>query len=203
MPASWRRMPVPLSKGDHEDLAPGDHILIARMASGDENALRMLCDRYGDMLFSLSWRMLYPVRADAEDAVQETLIRTWQNAASWRPDGGASVKTWLSRIASRVCVDALRRRGRARWADGLELVADSRAGAQENIEKSDTGMVVVRSLQTLPERQRLALVLFHYEGLDMAAVADIMDTTPKGVEGLLGRAREGLRRDLEKYKGVL
>ena len=179
---------------------PCDEDLIARIAAGDQRAFRALADRYAGLLFSIARRMGF--RADgAEDIVQETWLRVWRHAGRWSPKGGASVKTWLCRIAGNLCIDALRKK---RHEAGAEIpdVADGAPGAQAGLESRQTALIVAGALQSLPGRQRAALVMFHYEEFSVAEIAAALDTTVKGVEGLLSRARKELRVTLEKQEGV-
>jgi RNA polymerase sigma-70 factor, ECF subfamily len=134
--------------------------------------------------------------------VQETLLRLWQKAADYDAQRGASVKTWICRIATNLCIDERRKSGREYHGEAPEK-ADPAQGAQAAMEDRQTGQIVGRVLQDLPERQRSALVLFHYEGLSVKEIAHALKTTPKGAERLLDRSRQALRRGLEEFKGVL
>lgn len=153
--------------------------------------------------------------ADAEDAVQETIVRAWRNLD--RFEGRASVRTWLYRIATNVCIDALsdgsRRmrpmeegspgsvehhletRDRTHW---LEPIADERvlpsdanpfelAALRQSIR-----LAFVAALQHLPPRQRAALLLTEVLGWSVAEVAECIDTTVPAVNSALQRARATL-----------
>ncbi|MCD8562516.1 MAG: sigma-70 family RNA polymerase sigma factor [Alphaproteobacteria bacterium] len=84
-----------------------DYALIRRIAAGDEAAFEMLFGRLAPDVFKLSYAMLLDRQA-AEDAVQESFIKLWNHAGSWRPE--ASVKTWLMTIVRNVCLDILRKK---------------------------------------------------------------------------------------------
>ncbi len=178
-----------------------DAELIAKVAAGDEASFRALTERYTGLIFSVAYRISYN-RSAAEDAVQETLLRLWQKAGDYDAARGASVKTWLCRIATNLIIDERRKSGREYHGEVPEK-ADPAEGAQAVMEGRQTGQIVGRVLQDLPERQRSALVLFHYEGLSVKEIAEVLKTTPKGAERLLDRSRQALRRGLEEYKGVL
>ncbi|HTK86009.1 MAG TPA: sigma-70 family RNA polymerase sigma factor [Patescibacteria group bacterium] len=185
-----------------EETAGGsDEDLVARIAAGDERAFRDFAERYTGLIFSVAWRMSRS-RAAAEDIVQETLLRLWQKAGDYDVKRGASVKTWLCRIATNLCIDEKRKGGRE-YGGELPETADPSEGAQKTMETKETGEIVGRVMQELPERQRSALILFHYEGMSVKEIAEVLQTTPKGAERLLDRSRQALRRGLEVYKGVL
>lgn len=178
-----------------------DEVLMAQIAGGDKQAFQMLAQRHMNLLYSVAFRM-YPQRADAEEIVQEALLRLWSKAHLWRAGTGAAVSTWIYRLAYNLCIDHKRR-------SALQTVAldetqeDSGHGPDVTLQQNQTGEIVKRALQALPERQRAALVLCHYQGLSNAEAADVMGTSVKGVEALLVRARQALKKELSSYKGVL
>lgn len=180
---------------------PGDDSLIAQVAARDEAAFRLLGERYSGLVFTIAFRMLNN-RAGAEDVVQDVLIKLWNNAGDWDRARGASVKTWICRIATHSCIDVQRKRKRETLGDVPET-ADAADGAETMLKTRQTGIIVGRALQELPERQRLALVMFHYEDLSVADIATVLETSPKAAEGLLTRGRAALRQSLEAYKGEL
>lgn len=178
-----------------------DEDLMARIAGGDAESFRILAKKYMGLLYSVAYRM-FPQKADAEDIVQEALLRVWSKAYLWKAGTGAAVSTWLYRLVYNICIDHKRRTGRQSVPVDDDH-PDSGPGADTVLQDSQTGAIVSRAVRALPERQRAALVLCHYEGLSNAEAADIMGTSVKGVEGLLVRARKTLQQDLKKYKGVL
>lgn len=183
------------------DGAEPDDILIARSAGGDREAFTALAERYMDMLYATAWRMCAD-RTMAEDAVQETLVRLWTKAATWDKSRGASVKTWLYRITCNLCTDMLRQK---KWKpaelnDDIVAVPQS---AEKDIQAKETGKIVAACVRKLPERQRMALVLCHYQEMSNAEAAQTMGVTAKGIESLLVRARQSLRRMLEDQRGSI
>ena len=81
--------------------------------------------------------------------------------------------------------------------------ADTAENAEGSIRAKETGIIVGQALQELPERQRMALVMFHYEDLSVAEIALILETSPKAAEGLLTRGRLAMRQSLAEHRGEL
>ncbi|MEC8666068.1 MAG: sigma-70 family RNA polymerase sigma factor [Pseudomonadota bacterium] len=185
-----------------DENAEDDSVLIAKVAKGDSVAFETLAAKYTNMLFSVAYRM-FPQQSDAEDIVQEALIKVWNKADLWDETKGASVSTWMYRLTYNTCIDHKRRetKGHVELIDNI--TADDEQSARAKMEQDESQAMLHDAINDLPERQRAALVLCHFEGLSNAEAAKIMDTTVKGVEGLLVRARKALQDKLQPYKEVL
>jgi len=168
---------------------PTDHDLMARAATGDERAFRLLAERHAGRAFGLARRILGN-EAMAEDIVQEAFLRVWINAPRWRPQ--AQFRTWLYRIVVNLCLNA-KRRARDLPLAAAEHVADPAPSADAQLETRERDLRIAAAVDALPERQRAAIVLTYQEGLANAEVADVLDTSISGVETLLVRARRALR----------
>jgi RNA polymerase sigma-70 factor (ECF subfamily) len=167
-----------------------DAAFVAAAAAGDEHAFAQLVDRHLDRLHGLAYRVL-GVRAEAEDVVQETLLRAWHGLPSWRP-GGARFSTWMQRVALNLCNDRLRARRETCPVDALDL-PDARLDPEHDAALTQRRAQVRSALQQLPERQRDALLLCHFEGLGNIEAAAALQVSVEALESLLGRARRGLR----------
>jgi RNA polymerase sigma-70 factor, ECF subfamily len=188
--------------------------VLMRARSGDEIAFRELVEPYRSELQFHCYRILGSVQ-DAEDLLQETLLAAWRGLD--RFEGRASVRSWLYRIATNRCLNALRDAGRRpkevppmaqppeptrltepTWLEPypdvlLEGVADASPGPEARYETRETiGLAFVAALQHLPPRQRAALVLRDVLGFRTAEVAEMLDTTETSVKGALQRARATL-----------
>lgn len=166
-------------------------------------------------LTSYCYRMLGSI-ADADDAVQETCIRAWQNWHTFHHQ--SSRKTWIYRIATNVCIDKLRQaKRRAMPVDRFEpaeaVIApsetlpesawiwpapDRASDPEEALLRKDTlRLCFIALLQALPPRQRAVLLLKDVFGWSAAQIADTLDMTPAAVNSALQRARQTLKqRDL-------
>ena len=182
-------------KGDQASGASGesDGALMQRVAAGDAQALAVISERHTPMLYGIAWRMLGDA-AEAEDVVQEAMVKLWVGAKGWTPVGGG-LGGWLRRIATNLCVD--RKRRARHLADGeVPDRADDRPAADVLIDQQQRAQGVAAAMQQLPDRQRAAIVLTYYEGLSNAEAAAILGVGVKALESLLVRARQGLSRHL-------
>ena len=179
-------------------LGDSDDQLLARVAVGDPAATRAMVARKLPRLLSLAGRMLGDA-AEAEDVAQEAFLRIWKQASRWRP-GDARFDTWLHRVALNLCYDRLRRRRELAFADPPDR-ADDGPGPDRGLLAADTGRRVGAALQSLPDRQREAIVLCHYQELGNIEAAAVMGVSVEALESLLGRGRRALRAALADMKG--
>jgi RNA polymerase sigma-70 factor (TIGR02960 family) len=195
-----------------------DEALLARARAGDEEAFRELTEPHRRELQLHSYRLLGSVH-DAEDMVQETLLAAWRGLEGF--DGRASVRSWLYRIATNRCLNALRARSRRPrevpamgeslrptrrtepvWLEPypdvlLEDIPDRSAGPAARYEaRESVELSFIVALQHLPPRQRAALVLSDLLGYRTAEIAEMLDTGETSVKGVLQRARATLRARL-------
>jgi RNA polymerase sigma-70 factor (ECF subfamily) len=178
-------------------LGDPDEELLSRVARGDPAAVRALVARKLPRLLSLASRMLGDA-PEAEDVAQEAFLRVWKQAPRWRP-GAARFDTWLHRVALNLCYDRLRRRREIATAEPPEQ-ADEGPAPDRGLAAADTGRRVAQALQALPERQREAIVLCHYQELGNIEAAAAMGVSVEALESLLGRGRRALRTALTDLK---
>jgi RNA polymerase sigma-70 factor, ECF subfamily len=189
--------------------------LLDAARKGDEEAYRRLVEPHRSELHAHCYRMLGSVH-DADDALQETLLRAWRGLPSF--EGRSSLRSWLYRIATNACLRALERRpkrvlpidygppadphdGAAEplvesvWVDpypderlGLE---DGFAGPDARYEQRESvELAFIAALQHLPARQRAVLILREVLGFSAGEVADTLETTPASVYSALQRAHK-------------
>lgn len=170
-----------------------DEELLSRVAEGDPAAIRALAARKLPRLMSLAGRMLGET-AEAEDVAQEAMIRAWRQAPSWRP-GAAKFDTWLHRVAMNLCYDRLRRRREVTTDTPPELV-DEGPAPDRGLQARDVGLRVAEAMRALPERQREAVTLCHYQELGNIEAANVMGISVEALESLLSRGRRALRAAL-------
>ena len=174
--------------------ATDDAALIARVAGRDGQAFRLLVERYLPSLLGVARRMLRD-DAEAEDVAQEALIRLWQQGARLELGAGGA-RPWLRRVVANLCIDRIRSGRRTDVTDEVpeqEVEPNQLSGLIDG----DLAQRVEQALQSLPERQRLALTLFHYEGMSQIEVGEILGVSDEAVESLLSRARRTMRAMLK------
>ena len=186
--------------------------LVAAAQRGDEAAFELLVRRHRAQLYAHCYRMLGSVQ-DAEDAVQEALLAAWRGLAGF--EGRSSVRTWLFRVATNVCLRLSSRRprrmlsfdhGPARrdtsdlgepvtgpvwlepWPEDLAL-DDEPDPAAAYLRRESVELAFVAALQHLPGTQRAVLILRDVLGFTAAEVAEMLDTTPASVNSAMQRAR--------------
>ena len=170
------------------DLGVPDAELVARYAAGDQSAARALTERHAPRVFALARRMLRET-AEAEDVTQEAMLRLWRIAPAW--EDRAAVGTWLYRVASNLCIDRMRKR-RPISGEPLPEVPDEAPGVLRRLEARDRAAAVDAALPALPERQRAAIVLRHFEDRSNPEIAAVLDLSVEAVESLLARGRRAL-----------
>lgn len=170
---------------------PGDaeDDLVIRAGRGEMAAARALVDAKLPRLLALARRLLGD-QTEAEDVAQETLLRAWRVAPDWIP-GRARFDTWLHRVALNLCYDRLRAR-RRRGGEPPDR-PDEGPGPDRGLQAQDVGRRVQAALGRLPERQREAIVLVHYQELGGAEAARLMGVSVEALESLLARGRRALR----------
>jgi RNA polymerase sigma-70 factor (TIGR02960 family) len=185
---------------------------ISRARQGDEEAFRALTDPYRRELQIHCYRILGSVQ-DAEDLLQETLLAAWRGLNEFQ--GRSSLRTWLYRIATNRCLNALRdsdrspldvrpdlppptRMSEALWLEPypdamLEGIPDTAPGPEVRYEvKESIALAFVAGLQHLPPRQRAVLVLRDVLGFAAAETAGMLDSSEASVNSALQRARATL-----------
>jgi RNA polymerase sigma-70 factor (ECF subfamily) len=128
--------------------------------------------------------------ATAEEVVQDGFLRLWHNADRW--EGRSRFSTWFYRVLHNLAVDRLRARGAA-FEELDDELPDHRPNPEQAFARMRRDLSVREALDQLPERQRAALVLSHYEGLSQGEAAAVLGVSEGALESLLSRARKTLR----------
>jgi RNA polymerase sigma-70 factor (ECF subfamily) len=199
-----------------DQIETGEAAALAAALAGDQEAFGRLIAPYERQLHLHCYRLLGSIQ-DAEDALQETWVRAWRSLASF--ERRASLRAWLYRIATNVCLNERARASRAPrvglgpFADGLpstpepavnlspypdawieEVAATSGDPAAAYDLRESVQLAFVAALQLLPPRQRAVLILRDVLGWSAAEVADLLHSTTASVNGALARARSHLQQ---------
>lgn len=174
-----------------------DEALLDRLAAHDEVAFRKLIERHIDRAYGIALRLLGS-SADAEDVVQDTMLKIWTHRGRWE-HGRAKFSTWLYRVVTNRCVD-LHRRPRTDNVDAVPEPADAKPDAFSSMQRDEVSSLLETAIQRLPEQQRVAVVLSYHEEMSNGDIAEVMNTTVSAVESLLKRGRQQLREILRQHK---
>lgn len=176
-----------------------DESLIALIAKGNQEALTELYSRYHAQLYKLSFHYLQN-KEDAEEMLQDVFLAVFKNAGKFRKE--SAFHTWAYKITVNKCLDKLRfRKARKRllFFTGLfqHPSEDIAAITHDGDTDADTHQLY-KTIDTLNEQQRTAIILTQIQELSIKEAAMIMHTTPKAVESLTQRAKANLRKKLKK-----
>jgi RNA polymerase sigma-70 factor (ECF subfamily) len=186
-----------------EATASDNSVLVAAQA-GDEQAFVRLTAPHRQPLHRHCYRILGSLH-DADDALQETMLRAWQGIDRFQPR--APLRSWLYRIATNVCLRMLEQRARdpvvavdshlEPYTDLLlEGVASPAAGPEETVEEHERiGLAFVAAMQLLPPKQRVTVVLRDVLDWSAREVAELLDDTVPAVNSALQRGRARLQRE--------
>jgi RNA polymerase sigma-70 factor, ECF subfamily len=170
-------------------LSRGGDDLLVRLTRRDELAFAELVALHFDRIYRIAWRVLGGP-TDAEDVAQEAFLKIWTAPGQIRD--GRAIGGWLARVATNLALDRLRRRRPESPAELPEL-SDPDAAADRGARRAALEAEVAKAVAALPDRQRAALVLVHFEGLGNLEAAEALGVSVEAVESLLARARRGLK----------
>ena len=186
---------------------PDPRLLLTAAQAGDEDAFRQLIEPYRHALDIHCYRMLGSAQ-DAEDLVQETLLRAWRAIGRFEPR--AQLQTWLYRIATNACLDELERRNRrpepldpfpdqpSDEAAAPTYDPEARYAIREGME-----LALLRAIQELPGRQRAVLIFRDVLGWTAPEVAELLESSVASVNSALQRARGTIDERLPATPGAM
>lgn len=176
-----------------------------RVKEGDMEAFEVLVERHQHMVVGTVAKMLGG-ESEAEDIAQQVFIRVWKSAGRYEPT--AKFTTWLMTIARNLVFNESRRRSRSRLlplesedsdAPPIQHADVSTSSPQEVLLDGELRSAVDQAIASLPEPQRVAIVLRRYENMPYEDIAQVLRTSVPAVKSILFRARNELRDRLKKY----
>jgi len=194
-----------------DELLPGapealdDVTLMLRVRDGDVDAFQVLVERHQHSVVGTVAKMLSG-DSDAEDIAQQVFIRVWKSAPRYQPS--AKFTTWLMTITRNLVFNEMRRRQRARFvpmdaepddAPAPQFTDTEAATPHERLLDGELQEAVEAAIQSLPENQRMAIVLRRYENMPYEDIAKVLKTSVPAVKSILFRARAELKEKLAKY----
>jgi RNA polymerase sigma-70 factor, ECF subfamily len=180
--------------------------LIEKVAQGDGSAFKTLIERHQNQILNLAHRILFD-RQKSEDIAQEVFLKVWQAANTYRQD--SKFTTWLYRITVNLCLNEVKSQRRWSWLRYLHLSrssdqieterqVDRSPTAEELVIAQELNQQITEALQSLPENQRIALILKRYNDLSYDEISRVLDCSVSAVEGLLVRAKRAVKASLKK-----
>lgn len=182
-----------------------DREIVDRIKKGDNEAFDYLVNQYSKKIINTAYSLLYDAD-EAQDAAQEVFIKVYRNIGTFR--GDSSVSTWIYRITRNVCCDILRKR---KSSNVISLDAEDEEGhknepadtgdtPQEAAEKNERDEILRSAVASLEETHKTVITLFDMEGLSYDEIAEVMKCPVGTVKSRLYRARDALRKILEKNR---
>lgn len=182
--------------------------LIQGLREGDESAFRYMVDTYRDRVYNTALGIVQNAE-DAEDVAQEVFIQVFRSIGSFK--GESKLSTWLYRIATTRSLDLLRsRKSKKRFGLLQRLFGDGNEPVMEipdfnhpgvALDRKENAARLFRAISQLPENQKIAFTLHKLEDLSYQEVSEVMQTSLPAVESLMHRARQNLKKILEKDMG--
>jgi RNA polymerase sigma-70 factor (ECF subfamily) len=169
-----------------------DGVLLEASAHLDQQAFAELVARYYRDVFRVVWRISNG-HAETDDVTQEAFMRLWSNPGQIRE--AKALKGWLMRVAANLVMDRFRRKPMEEL-EAAEEVPDAALGAEAYVDRALVAREIDAAVASLPERQKLALTLVHFEQMTNIAAAAALEVSVDALESLLARARRGLKEKL-------
>jgi len=181
-----------------------DAVLMARAGLGDHAAFRELVERHQNAVIGTVAKMLGD-STEAEDIAQQVFIRLWRHAKNYRPE--AKFTTYLFTIARNLVFNESRRRSRKKEvsieereeAANFHVVAASEREPDAALLQGELQKAVDQAIASLPEAQRVAVILRRYEQMPYEEIAKVLELSVPAIKSLLFRARTTLRNALRDY----
>jgi RNA polymerase sigma-70 factor (ECF subfamily) len=211
-----RRQPAGVPEGPTEARVAGsaaadpasDAAIMLRVAAGDEAGFNYLVGKYHRPMINFLYRMVHN-QAVAEELAQEVFLRVYRSRESYRAE--AKFTTWLYRIATNLAVNNARDTKYERSAQNVYLdvpdeetgttpeVADDEPNVEQKLLRTERMTAIKKHVMALPERQRTAVLMHKYQGLDYRQIGDVLKLSESATKSLLFRAYQTLRDKLKEF----
>lgn len=185
-----------------------DAEIMLRVRDGEDAGYDILIGKYRKAIINFMFRMVRN-QAVAEELAQEVFLRVYRSRATYRAE--AKFTTWLYRIATNLGVNHARDTKYERAAQNVYLdqpdpetgttpdVADMTASAEEELVRDERMRAIRKHVMALPERQRMAVLMHKYQGLDYKQIGEVLKLSESATKSLLFRAYQTLRERLKDF----
>lgn len=168
-----------------------------KFVKGDISAFEQILKKYKDIIINVAYRFVQNY-SEAEDIAQEVFLKIYHSAKTYKPE--AKFSTWVYKITVNLSLNYLRSRKHLPTVPLEETLEISEAVTPENnFEKKELTRRVKEALNSLPENQKLAVILKKYENLSYEEIGKIIGCSSSAVDSLIQRAKQNLKRKLERY----
>ena len=200
--------PTLLAETGNSSSVMTDADVMLRVKAGDESAFSYLVQKYRRAMVHFMYRMAHSP-AIAEDLAQEVFLRVYRSRESY--EASAKFTTWLYRIATNLAVNHIRDTRHERQGNMASLdepdtetgqtldVADSKPTTEEIIIQRERMAAIRSKVESLPERQKLAVLMHKYQQMDYKQIAEVLKLSESATKSLLFRAYESLREQLKEF----
>jgi RNA polymerase sigma-70 factor (ECF subfamily) len=199
----------PGAVGGHPELDPtSDAAIMLQVAAGDEASFNFLVQKHHRAMIHFLFRMVRN-QAVAEELAQEVFLRVYRARDSYRAE--ARFTTWLYRIATNLAVNHARDTKHERSAQTIYLdapdaetgttpdVADDEPSVEQKLMRDERMAAIRTHVMALPERQRMAVLMHKYQGMDYRQIGDVLKLSESATKSLLFRAYQTLRDKLKDF----
>jgi RNA polymerase sigma-70 factor (ECF subfamily) len=201
--AAWEPAKIAADADPESDAA-----VMLKAAAGDEGAYNYLVQKYHRAMIHFLFRMVHN-QAVAEELAQEVFLRVYRSRESYRAE--AKFTTWLYRIATNLAVNHARDTRHERSASTIYLdspdpetgttpdVADDEPTVEQKLVREERMAAIREHVMALPERQRMAVLMHKYQGMDYRQIGDVLKLSESATKSLLFRAYQTLRDKLKEF----
>lgn len=175
-----------------------DSALVEQIQRGDQQAFTVLMERWQTRIHRFAFRFFADVD-EASEITQMTFIKVYQKVDTLDEPGKFS--SWIYRVANNLCLDELKRAGRRKsspleaWVEQME----ARQTPAKKLETKELGEMLQKALLTLPDEQRVVIILKEYEGMKFREIAEILEEPENTVKSRMYYGLKSLRRVLKKW----
>lgn len=189
--------------------AEDTRISIKALKAGDKEAFRQLVEIHKDAVVNICYGYVQQYE-DAEDLAQDVFVEVYRSLDKFRED--STLYTWIYRIATSKCLDALRSRKRVKRqafykarqygseeAPEMDKIKGGFTNPEQDLVQKQQREYISEALDKLPEAQRVAFTLSNYQGLSNKEISEVMERSTGSVESLIHRAKQNLKTHLYEF----
>ena len=180
-------------------MTTNDQVYINKILNGDTNAFAVLVNRYKDLVYTLSLRMMKN-REEAEEVAQDTFLKTYKSLNRFK--GDSKFSTWIYRVAYNTCLDRLKKNKRQQYTVAIDEYTEHHVktidNALDKIEEQEKQQAIKKCLELLPSEDSFLLTLYYFDELSLNEISKIVGLKPNNVKVKIFRSRKKLATILKE-----